>query len=55
VPVATFCLPNFFVITSPQPLTTTNLTAKIVVTRVVLEHNQITNANAVVTMTTAAK
>ena len=44
-----------FVITSPQPLTSTNLTAKIVVTRVVLEHNQITNANAVVTIDSSAK
>jgi hypothetical protein len=44
-----------FVITSPQPLTSTNLTAKIVVTRVILEHHQITNANAVVTIDSSAK
>jgi hypothetical protein len=48
-----------FVITSPQPLTTTNLTAKIVVSRVILEHHQITNANAnanaVVTIDSSAK
>lgn len=44
-----------FVITSPQPLVTTNLTAKVVVTRVVLEHNQITNVNAVVTMRVPVK
>jgi len=44
-----------FVITSPQPLTSTNLTTKIVVTRVILEHHQITNANAVVTIDSSAK
>ena len=42
-----------FVITSPRPLETTNLIARIVVNRVILEHGQITNANAVVSMTSA--
>jgi len=44
-----------FVITSPRPLETTNLTTRIVLNRVILEHGQITNANAVVSMTAAAK
>jgi hypothetical protein len=44
-----------FVITSAHPLETTNLTARIVLNRVILEHGQITNANAVVSMTAAAK
>jgi hypothetical protein len=44
-----------FVITSPRLLETTNLTARIVFSRVVLEHHQFTNANDVVTMTTSAK
>jgi hypothetical protein len=42
-----------FVITSPHLLETTNLTARIVFSRVVLEHHQFTNANDVVTMTTS--
>jgi len=44
-----------FVITSPQPLMTTNLSAKIVVNRVVLERDQIANPNQIVNVTSSTK
>lgn len=44
-----------FVLTSPQPWTTTNLTAKISFSRVVLEGNKLADMQRDVSVTTAAK
>jgi hypothetical protein len=44
-----------FVITSSQPFPTTNLTAKVSFSRVVLENNQVAEVNKAVSVTTAAK
>jgi hypothetical protein len=44
-----------FVLTSPQPLTSTNLSSHIIVSRVVLDHDQIADPKRIVNMTSAAK
>ena len=44
-----------FVITSPQPLTTTNLTAKISFNRLILEGNQIADASKMVSVISLEK
>jgi hypothetical protein len=44
-----------FVITSPQPLAGTNLSPKIVVSRVVLEHDQVADPGKVSSVTFSAK
>jgi hypothetical protein len=41
-----------FVITSPQPFTTTNLTAKVSFSRVILENGQVADVNKTVSVTT---
>jgi len=41
-----------FVITSPQPFTTTNLTAKVSFSRVIFENGQIADVNKTVSITT---
>jgi hypothetical protein len=43
-----------FVITNPQPFTTTNLTAKVSFSRVVLDGNKLADVAKAVSMTTAA-
>jgi hypothetical protein len=44
-----------FVITSPQPFATTNLTAKVSFSRVVLENNQVADVSKTVSMITTEK
>jgi hypothetical protein len=44
-----------FVLTSPQPLTSTNLSPHVIVSRVVLDHDQIADPRKIVSLTSSAK
>jgi hypothetical protein len=43
------------VLTSPQPLTSTNLSPHVIVSRVVLDHDQIADPRKIVSLTSSAK